>query len=1455
MHRPSFPLKTLSVVAALAALLFTGGLWAVGPDAGEGHSLRDFDARVRYNQTFKVDPTAGQQQRIAAMSAAVPEMAVTFEETTGATRTVYNQTGYLTGPRSGEPLAIAKDYLQTQLGLLGLDGSDFAGHELTDLVPSRVTGASHVYLRQVHQGIPVYNGQLHVNVNREGRILGVNNSFLPKLALAVNRAQPGLRAVEAVRIAAEHLGLPVDIRALTRPNGVRQTTRLRARGVSLDEVEASLMWLPVRRGEARLVWNFNVRTPDGIHHYDFNIDAHDGRVWTRFDWTRSDSYRVYPIPAESPSHVSPVPPADGRTLVSDPASTAASPLGWHDTGTTSYTIMRGNNAHAFPDTDGNGAPPASETSCGASLDCDFSINLNQAPSQYQPAATANAFYWNNILHDIQYLYGFDEAAGNFQQNNFGNGGAGGDYVNVSVQSGNFRCPNNAFFSTPPDGGNGAMLMCLWTSPNPDRDGDLDNGIMAHEFGHGVSIRQVGGPSNSSCLNNNQQAGEGWSDLMSLMYTHEVGDQGTDPRGIGTYALNQPTSGAGIRTQRYSTNPAVNNHTYESIQGMAIPHGVGEVWAQAYWEVYWALVDQYGFDPDLYDASGGSGNQRAMFYFNEGLKNTACSPTFVDNRDGIIQAATDNFGGADVCLIWETFAAFGLGEDAVSGGSGSTNPTNGFAVPASCACQPSAVADAGPDQSICLGDSATVGTPALAGHSYSWAPGGQSTAQISVSPSTSTTYTVTATTTCGSAQDSATVTVDSGTGGGLNDDFEGSVAGWTTSGLWHVATNSTCASPQNGYTSPVNAFYYGQDSTCNYDSGAANSGSLTSPVITGITASSTLTFQYLRQVESFSGAFDSTVVEIVTGSGATTVFALDSSDASTSVWESSGAISLSAFAGQSIQVRFTFDTSDNVDNDQIGWFVDDVVVTGDSPCTPSNTPPTVTISSPADPTTVTQGASVTFTGTATDAEDGTLTGSLSWSSNLDGAIGSGGSFSTSSLSIGTHTVTASVTDSGSLSGSDTVTVTVNAPTNDVPNVNISSPADPTTVTEGTSVTFTGTATDTEDGTLTGSLSWSSNLDGVIGAGGSFSTSSLSVGAHTVTASVTDSGGATGSDTVSVTVNADTPGCSDCIDWSVTGTVSYSTQDASADVTVEDGGDTLLLEQNTWRRTTDTFTVTSNTVLEFDFSSTDEGEIHGIGFDEDDTISNAVRVFQVHGTQNWGSANHDFDNYVAGSGFVTYSIPVGQYYTGSGLRLVLVNDKDAGALTNDSRFRNVRIYEDVPVGCAVNDDFEGGAAAWINGAAATCTTGDFVVGTPTQQTNGGVTTQVGGDHTTGSGNAIFTATNTSAGNADVDGGTCILESPVFSVAEASVLRVWYFHGQRDAGDDAGDLFRLEVSTNGGSSYTSIVDLGDVTSNAAWTEATSAIPAGSSVMLRVQVADATADGDLVEAGIDDLSICPSP
>jgi hypothetical protein len=103
----------------------------------------------------------------------------------------------------------------------------------------------------------------------------------------------------------------------------------------------------------------------------------------------------------------------------------------------------------------------------------------------------------------------------------------------------------------------------------------------------------------------------------------------------------------------------------------------------------------------------------------------------------------------------------------------------------------------------------------------------------------------------------------------------------------------------------------------------------------------------------------------------------------------------------------------------------------------------------------------------------------------------------------------------------------------------------------------------------------------------------------------------------------------------------------------------------------FDIAADTVLEFDFESTAEGEVQGIGFDENDISNDAVRIFKLHGTQVSADIG-DFNNY-SGSGRAHYRIPVGQYYTGSSMALVIANDDDNLAGSN-SRFSNVRIHSE-------------------------------------------------------------------------------------------------------------------------------------------------------------------------------------
>jgi molybdopterin synthase catalytic subunit len=187
-------------------------------------------------------------------------------------------------------------------------------------------------------------------------------------------------------------------------------------------------------------------------------------------------------------------------------------------------------------------------------------------------------------------------------------------------------------------------------------------------------------------------------------------------------------------------------------------------------------------------------------------------------------------------------------------------------------------------------------------------------------------------------------------------------------------------------------------------------------------------------------------------------------------------------------------------------------------TVNNTAPTVTISAPANNTTVNQGTSVTFTGTASDAQDGNKTASIVWTSSLNGQIGTGATFSRSDLKAGTHTITAKVTDAGGLSGSATITLIVK---NTAPTVSITAPANNSSFATGAAVTFKGTASDAQDGGLSSTIVWSSNIQGTLGSGATLTVSNLAVGTHTITAKVTDSGGLSATATITVTITGPIP----------------------------------------------------------------------------------------------------------------------------------------------------------------------------------------------------------------------------------------------------------------------------------------------------------------------------------------------
>ena len=216
------------------------------------------------------------------------------------------------------------------------------------------------------------------------------------------------------------------------------------------------------------------------------------------------------------------------------------------------------------------------------------------------------------------------------------------------------------------------------------DGDFDNGIISHEFGHGISTRLSG-----NCLGGSEQMGEGWSDwfwlIMQVKPTDIAGSTptladgaGVGARGIGTFAENQPTTDIGIRQYKYSTNMTENPHTYAATNSMWYTdstsgtdkvdvHSVGSVWAVILWDLAWNYMNKYGYNSDILNTNGlNKGNNRIMKLVLDAIKIDGCDPTFVTGRDALIQADVAATGGQNVCMIFDTFARRGVGQGASSG---------------------------------------------------------------------------------------------------------------------------------------------------------------------------------------------------------------------------------------------------------------------------------------------------------------------------------------------------------------------------------------------------------------------------------------------------------------------------------------------------------------------------------------------------------------------------------------------------------------------------------------------------------------------------------------------------------------------------------------------------------------------------------------------------------------------
>ncbi len=724
---PSRPAAALAAPAAAPAAAPGGSVASPSATPAPAATRRreerpNFDRRQTQGiaPARKAELTPARDARIQAagrLAAAVPGARVDFDGELGSPKSVAATEGFLTGP-GGEGGAVPAARMQgfaeadrhrVVKGFLAEHAALF-GHGPEALAEARVVrdyetphnGMRTTVWQQELSGVRVFESTFQAHVTKRGELVNVASRFVPDVAKAADAGTPNHEALlagavidarQAVSAAAATLGekvAPGQIVAGGEPEGASR--RQQFRSAQLLDVGAEFVWLPQDETAMRLCWEVIFMSKARGEMFRTLVDAESGEALVRQGLTEyigPASYRVFT--SDSPTPMSPGPATPGstqpaevaRTLVTLSAfDTTASPDGWIDDG---VNETRGNNvdAHLDLNADNIADTPRPQGATGRAFD--FPVNFTQEPSTYRDAAVTDLFYWNNYIHDRYYQLGFTEAAGNFQNNNFGRGGTGNDAVQADAQDGSGT--NNANFSTPPDGSAGRMQMYVFTGPTPDRDGDFDHEIVIHEYTHGLSNRLVGGGVGISALQP-RGMGEGWSDFYGLCLLSEPGD---DPSGVyaagayATYQLSGMSSNYyyGIRRYPYCTDLAKNPLTFRDIDPTqasphtgiplspryassnadpAAVHGQGEVWCATLWEARANLIAKHGAI---------AGNNLILQLVTDGMKLAPANPTFLQARDGILQADLVNNAGANRGELWSAFAKRGMGSGATSPASSTT----------------------------------------------------------------------------------------------------------------------------------------------------------------------------------------------------------------------------------------------------------------------------------------------------------------------------------------------------------------------------------------------------------------------------------------------------------------------------------------------------------------------------------------------------------------------------------------------------------------------------------------------------------------------------------------------------------------------------------------------------------------------------------------------------------------
>lgn len=382
----------------------------------------------------------------------------------------------LTAPSGAEHAAIVTAYLRGR----GASNATVGSLRQTSANRSR-SGVTHVRMEQQIDGVAVFGRYAKAAINARGELVHLIENLAPIPSAPLRK--PTVQAHRALQAAMAHLhpGTMIGIRLLGND---ANTTVFSGGAFFHSDPNVTRVAIPTSNGEMEL--GFQVETwskaTNLLHH---TLVGGDGRVLFVEKRTATDSYNIFPVdPGKGP-----------QAVVSGPgAGNVESPIGWLGSGSQSTIAIGGNNVDAYLDTNTNNRADRGGTAVTTG---DFltASDLTVSPSTTgnQAVAVQNLFYLNNVIHDILYRHGFNEAAGNFQADNFGNAGKPRDAVQAEAQDGGGT--DNANFATPPDGRKPRMQMYLWTGPGATHRltvNGADYAAMGAEFGPALTPAGITG---------------------------------------------------------------------------------------------------------------------------------------------------------------------------------------------------------------------------------------------------------------------------------------------------------------------------------------------------------------------------------------------------------------------------------------------------------------------------------------------------------------------------------------------------------------------------------------------------------------------------------------------------------------------------------------------------------------------------------------------------------------------------------------------------------------------------------------------------------------------------------------------------------------------------------------------------------------------------------------------------